>query len=250
MNEMTQKHIFTTEEIRQNHGDKLNLRDRDFCDALNISEAKLAAAYCGPLAKSKLETTKALRISTHPDQVIEAAVTSGEVMALTRNISCVHEKTGRFENYHSGVHAAMVLGKDIDLRIFPSQWWHGFILEKPTENGLRRSMQIFDAAGDAVHKISLKEASDLSAWDTACRALSADDQSPNIALTARRATEAPRINSEKIDILRAEWTPMTDTHQFLRLTSKLKMNRLGAYRCVGRPFARPLTPKTSMKCWN
>jgi putative hemin transport protein len=35
---------------------------------------------------------------------------------------------------------------------------------------------------------------------------------------------------------------MTDTHQFLRLTSKLKMNRLGAYRIAGEPFARLVAP--------
>jgi putative hemin transport protein len=35
---------------------------------------------------------------------------------------------------------------------------------------------------------------------------------------------------------------MTDTHQFLRLVSKLKMNRLGAYRVAGAPFAVPLVP--------
>ena len=33
---------------------------------------------------------------------------------------------------------------------------------------------------------------------------------------------------------------MTDTHQFMRLTSKLKMNRLGAYRIAGAPFVRQL----------
>jgi sulfite reductase (NADPH) flavoprotein alpha-component len=33
---------------------------------------------------------------------------------------------------------------------------------------------------------------------------------------------------------------MTDTHQFLRLTLKLKMNRLGAYRIAGDLFVRPL----------
>jgi len=35
---------------------------------------------------------------------------------------------------------------------------------------------------------------------------------------------------------------MTDTHQFLRLTSKLRMNRLGAYRIAGAPFVRALAP--------
>jgi len=35
---------------------------------------------------------------------------------------------------------------------------------------------------------------------------------------------------------------MTDTHQFMRLTSKLKMNRLGAYRIAGAPHVRALNP--------
>ncbi len=35
---------------------------------------------------------------------------------------------------------------------------------------------------------------------------------------------------------------MTDTHQFLRLVSRLKINRLGAYRIAGAPFAVPLDP--------
>lgn len=35
---------------------------------------------------------------------------------------------------------------------------------------------------------------------------------------------------------------MTDTHQFLRMTSKLRMNRLGAYRIAGEQFARALDP--------
>lgn len=34
---------------------------------------------------------------------------------------------------------------------------------------------------------------------------------------------------------------MTDTHQFMRLMSKLKMNRLGAYRVAGAPFVRALS---------
>ena len=43
-------------------------------------------------------------------------------------------------------------------------------------------------------------------------------------------------------MLRAEWRRMTDTHQFLRLVSKMKMNRLGAYRIAGAPFVRALEP--------
>ncbi len=37
---------------------------------------------------------------------------------------------------------------------------------------------------------------------------------------------------------------MTDTHQFQKIMSKLKMNRLGAYRVVGAPYVRPLAAGT------
>jgi putative hemin transport protein len=67
-----------------------------------------------------------------------------------------------------------------------------------------------------------------------------DDQSQTIAATPRVPPEAPKAHPANVEILRKEWTRMTDTHQFMRLTSKLKMNRLGAYRVAGAPFVRPL----------
>mgnify|MGYP001797552015 CR=1 FL=1 len=132
----------TADQIRERRAAAPQTRERDFAEQLGISEAQLVAAYCGH------GTT---RINAHPDTVMEAAQQFGEVMALTRNISCVHEKIGRYENYHPGHHAAMILTEDIDLRIFPKHWRHAFLVEKETGDGMRRSLQVFDAAGDAVH---------------------------------------------------------------------------------------------------
>ena len=41
---------------------------------------------------------------------------------------------------------------------------------------------------------------------------------------------------------------MTDTHQFLMLVSRMKMNRLGAYRMAGAPLARRLAPEALTRC--
>lgn len=227
----------TPEEIRQTLADKPKMRERDVAESLGISEAQLLAAQLGKGVTA---------VNAHPDKVMHAAQTFGEVMALTRNASVVHEKVGVYENYHPGNHAAMVLTEDIDLRIFPSHWQHGFMVEKELEDGgVRRSLQVFDAAGDAVHKLFLREESDLEAWSTAKGIMSLNDVPQALEVAPRKPTEVPKSDVSKVDILRKEWEKMTDTHQFMRLTSKLKMNRLGAYRIAGAPFVRPL-PTTAI----
>ena len=207
------------------------LRERDLASQLGISEAALQAAHTG------LGVT---RIAAGPDALVPRLAALGEVMALTRNGSAVHEKVGRYDNYQGGAHAAMVLTDDIDLRIFPQHWVHGFAVLRETDTGPRHSLQIFDAAGDAVHKVFLREGSDVAAWHALVADLATGDASQTLTTAPRPAPEGAKADPAKLDILRAEWSRMTDTHQFMRLTSKLKYNRLGAYRLVGAPFAQPL----------
>ncbi|WP_417721883.1 hemin-degrading factor [Salipiger sp.] len=212
------------------------LRERDLARKLGISEAQLVAAHTG---------AGATRIAAHPDRLMPAAESLGEVMALTRNDSCVSEKVGVYADYHSGPHASMVLAEDIDLRIFPSWWVHAFAVEKETDAGLRRSLQVFDAAGDAVHKIHLRDGSDLDAWERIKADLATGDTADTLEVAPRQPTEAPKADPAKAEILRKEWARLTDTHQFLRLCSKLKMNRLGAYRLAGAPHVRALAPEAA-----
>jgi putative hemin transport protein len=165
-------------------------------------------------------------------------------MRVTRNSACVHEKVGRYGNFRGGSgHAAMVFNREIDLRLFPAHWQHAFLVEQPVEGGMRRSVQVFDAAGDAVHKIFLRAGSDLEAWRAAKDALALDNQSPELKVAPRVPTEGPKLAPDQVETLRRRWAKMTDSHQFLALTKALQMNRLGAYRSVGRPWARPLAPE-------
>jgi putative hemin transport protein len=221
----------SAEDIRAARIEHAKLRERDLADKLGITEAQLIAAHTGQ---------GVTHIAPHPDNIIGIASQLGEVMALTRNISCVNEKVGHYGNYTSGAHAAMVLNDRIDLRLFPSHWCHAFMVEKATDTGTRRSLQVFDAAGDAVHKIFMRDEAKIAAWDAAKTALALPEQPTHLELAGRAPTEAAKSNPEKLDVLKSEWGKMTDTHQFMRLTSKLRMNRLGAYRIAGAPFVRPL----------
>lgn len=220
--------------IRAAFDDNPKQRERDLAARLGITEAQLVAARTGH---------GVTRITADPDRIMPAVTALGEVMALTRNASCVHEKVGVYDNYRSGEHACMVLNDAIDLRIFPKYWVHGFLVEKETEAGLRRSIQVFDAAGDAVHKIHLRDASDLGAWARLKSDLATGEASDSLAVDPRAPTEPAKGDPERAEALRTAWDRMTDTHQFLRLCSKLKMNRLGAYRIAGAPYVRALAPE-------
>ncbi len=219
------------EDIRSLRAEKAPSRARDFAHSNGITEAELVAAYVG-------HGTTA--IAAHPDGLMPFVKEMGEVMALTRNESCVHERVGTYSDYRSGEIAAMVLDPEIDLRIFPSHWVHGFAVEEQGDKGTKRSIQIFDAAGDAVHKIYLREASDVSAWDRMVPALALPVQSGVLDLQPRKSVEGPKGETAQRDELRAAWGRMTDTHQFLGMVKGLKMNRLGANRVVGAPHAVPL----------
>ena len=211
-------------EIRAHYAENPKTRERDLAAKIGVGEAALIAAHCGELAT---------RIDAHPDVIMGLAQQLGEVMALTRNESCVHEKVGIYDNYHPGGHAAMVLTPDIDLRIFPSHWKHAFLFEKQTDEMMRRSIQVFDAAGDAVHKIFLRKPESHAIWEEFRARKAASDQSQTIVTDRRVPPEAAKADKANLDILRKDWARMTDTHQFMGILRKLKMNRLGAYRIAG-----------------
>ena len=105
---------------------------------------------------------------------------------------------------------------------------------------MRRTIQIFDAAGDAVHKVFLREGSNADAWAPVVEDLKIEDQSNTLNVSPRKPTEGAKGSADQAERLRSEWDKITDTHQFLMMTRRIKMNRLGAYRVAGEPYARRL----------
>ena len=223
---MTATH--TPAQIRALRIENPKARARDFAAMQGITEADLVAAYVGHSATA---------INAAPDALFPLIGELGDVMALTRNESCVHERRGVYKDYHSGLHAAMVLGPEIDMRMFPSHWKFGFAVVEAGEDGPKRSIQVFDVAGDAVHKVHMKPESNVAAFHALVATLRLPEQSDQLTLIARAPVEGPKGDPARADDLRAEWKTMTDTHQFLKLTRRLKFNRLGANRAVGPQFA-------------
>ncbi len=228
---MAEATAISVTEIKAARAENPKMRDRDLADILGISEAQLVAADVGDTVT---------RITADMDRVMPAIGRLGEVMALTRNESCVIEKIGEYDNYTPGPHAGLIVNEEIDLRMFPKHWVHGFAIEQETERGPRRTIQVFDAAGDAVHKVFLREASNLAAWPEIVEELKIEDQSNTLVVEPRKSTEPAKGDPDKAEKLREEWDKITDTHQFLIMTRRLKMNRLGAYRIAGEPYARRL----------
>lgn len=206
-------------------------RARDFAAAHGITEADLVAAFVGQTATA---------ITPDPDRLMPWATRLGEVMSLTRNDSCVHERVGTYLDYRWGAFASMVLGPEIDLRIFAKHWVHAFAVEEITEDGTKRSLQVFDAAGDAIHKIHLRPQSNHALWADLLGNMRIAQQSQTLDLQARQPSEPAKTDSLGAPALRAAWDKMTDTHQFLGLVKDHGVNRLGAYRVVGAPYVERL----------
>ncbi|MBP2444454.1 hemin-degrading factor [Rhizobium leguminosarum] len=214
-------------EIRAFRAENPKLRERDIAAQLKISEAALVAAETG---------IRVTRIDGSALKFLERVANLGEVMALSRNESAVHEKIGIFENIKSGAQAAIVLGENIDLRIFPSRWEHGFAVSKTDGDQVRLSLQYFDKAGNAVHKVHLRPNSNVEAYHAMVAALRLEDQSQDFveAATASIVDETADISRDE---LRDNWSRLTDTHEFFGMLKRLKLGRQAAVRSVGDDYA-------------
>jgi putative hemin transport protein len=218
----------TPAEIRAFRAENLQMRERDIAAKLGISEAALIAAEVG---------ITAIRIDADVTRLLTRVGELGEVLALSRNESAVHETIGIYENVKGGMQTAIVLGDTIDLRIFPKRWTHGFAVTKTDGDQEKLSLQFFDKAGNAVHKIHLRAASNVAAYHSIVAELRLDIQSQDF-IEDRTGYETVDIDGDvSRDQLRDHWSRMTDTHQFFGLLKKLKIGRQAAIRTVGDDYA-------------
>jgi putative hemin transport protein len=201
-------------------------RSRDRAAALGVSEAELVAGSCGPIRGQAL--------AEPPQAIFRELGSLGRVMALTRNDWCVHERHGRYETIHGNGPVGLVLGPDIDLRVFFSQWKSAWSVE---EAG-RRSLQFFDAAGGAVHKIYATDHTDMAAYDALVEKFAAAD--PAWPTPAPLAPADATIDLADADTaaFRQAWLAMTDTHDFFGLLKQFKLARTDALAAAGADLAQ------------
>jgi putative hemin transport protein len=207
------------------------LRQRDAAELLGVSEAELVASGAGE---------GVTRLAGDLRDVLKRAPELGRVMALTRNESCVHEKTGVYENLEADSPVGLALGADIDLRLFFAHWQHGFAVTEAGAHGRLESLQFYDGAGRAVHKIFLKDGADPAAYGRLVRDFAAADQAPGLEVLPR-AARGPERSDDAVDApgLRDAWAGLKDTHEFFGMLKKFGVTRTQALRLAGDEFAYP-----------
>lgn len=211
-----------------------NIRARDAAKALGVSEAELVACRTGD---------GVIRLETDFAEILRALPAAGEVMVLTRNEHCVHEKHGAFGKVSIGPGHGLVLNHDVDLRLFMSHWHHGFAVTEEVRSGLRISLQFFDIDGTAVHKVYVTDRTDRAAFDAIVERFTAADQSPEIEIAPLPKRPADRPDAE-IDLagFHRHWRALQDTHDFFGMLQEFGVGRLQAMRLAEPEFAYRVEP--------
>ncbi len=209
------------------------VRARERAQELGITEAELVASSIG---------SETVRLQPKWRALLPRLPDIGRIMCLTRNEHAVHERHGRFEDVSVGGPHGLVLGPDIDLRLFLSSWASAFAVTQDVPSGRRRSLQFFDRYGVAVHKVYATGDTDHAAFEALVVAFRADDQSPRLTVDPPKPRAADRPDAA-IDVaaLRQAWLAMRDTHDFVSLLSQHGVGRVQALRLVGDDFARPVS---------
>jgi len=207
----------------------------DIAAELDLSEGELVAAGIG---------TNVVRLDADWSEFIPRLEELGQVKILTRNPSVVHEKIGTFGKVSINGEMGLVLNHDVDLRLFLGHWGHGFAIETNNPRaGRRRSFQIFDHDGCAIHKIFLTEQSDEAAYEKLISSFKADNQSPGIDVLPP-LPKPVTLDDNQVDVenLRAHWRRMTDVHQFHGMLKDFNVGRQQGLRLAGTEFAEQLSP--------
>ena len=163
-----------------------HLRIRNAADQLGVSEMELLATQIG---------ASVIRLKPEISSILGHINTLGDVMALTRNDACVHEKTGNYGpiNIIDSTHVAFNT-ENVQLVINLSQWAKVFVVQEPAGDMVRKSIQFFSQQGEALHKIYLRPTSDEAAFETLIATFKANNQEPTEEVTDRSIPAKEQAN--------------------------------------------------------
>lgn len=212
-----------------------HVKIREAAEQLETTEAELLATEIGATV---------VRLKDDFDALLQEIHTLKRVMALTRNDQIVHERKGEYgsvEIMNGHGKMGLVLGDDIDLRIFFAKWHFGFAVTTESPRGTLRSFQFFNAQGIAVHKVFLTEQSDLSAYENLLEKFRGDDQNPNLEIAPKPEKSAEKPDAEiDVENFRTAWAELKDTHDFSVMLRKFGVAREQALRLADRNMAFPV----------
>lgn len=217
------------------------MRQREIAELLSISEGELISAFTRndskPLEVGDMAT---VRLCDDWENILRSLHQFGEVMALTRNQSCVHEKIGRYQQLSKVGSIGVFLG-EIDLRVLFKAWAFGFAVEEMTTNGLNRSLQFFDQSGTAIHKVYLNKQSDMTQFEAIVLLFKNSNHLPSISVT-KILSSKPELPDHQIDVkgFHLGWRNMKDTHDFYYLLKTFSLTRIQGFRLAEREFVTTL----------
>jgi len=181
-----------------------------------------------------------------PARLLGVVPEIGPVVAVTENFGARLRCDGTYGAPDIGQHTGIVIGDNIDLRVFPS----GFAAAYATaEDAEPASIVALDSAGIRSHTIELGTGGDRAAYTAAVATLATGvevagslEDSPFARQTA--AAPEPKTDDASVDTTayRAAYAAMTDTHDFFFLLRRFKLEREQGLRLAGPDFARPLRP--------
>jgi len=212
------------------------LRIRNAAAELGCSEAELLATRVG-------DTVTRLR-GPHAD-IIRSLPSLGRVMALTRNDAVVHERKGAYTNVEVGGPMGIVLGPEIDLRLFMTHWSFAFAVTEVTTRGPdRRSIQFFTGDGEALHKVYATKETEIAAYDALVDTFRAEEQPREQPFYPRSAPVSTAADAD-VDVpkFQQEWRDLEDTHHFFGLMRRHKLAREQSLRLAPAGFAEPVAQR-------
>lgn len=230
-----------TERYEALRAEQPKLALRDAAARLNVSEAELLAA--NGIGKT---VTRLQEGDNVPREIMRRALDLGKVMAMTRNENGILERTGvatkmkpqepvtgldadkekereaRMRNIAGGY-----LGGEIDLRFTFKNWKYAFAVAQPGKDGaVSRSLQFFDASGNAVHKVYVKSDAGVPVFDKIVADFRNPVQSADLNVAAAPVKKAQKPDSA-VDVkeFQQAWNEINDVHQFNRLLSEFGVMR-------------------------
>jgi len=225
----------TADELRQRWEAYKQSNQRPFmydaARAFGVSEAQILASGCGAHV-TRLEAAWPL--------LLGALERCPEVMALTRNRWAVIEKKGPFTPLSiNGAHG-LVLGAEIDLRMFITRWKYAYAVHMPDSKAYAGSVQFYCASGESALKVFVPRAH-AECLEGITRDFAAADQSPEQQIEAASPVAETEQPVDAAALL-ADWGAMKDTHDFYGMLKKHRATRTQALRLAEGAFTRPLSP--------
>ncbi len=220
------------EDLKHLLSEKPKLRVREQARELGISEAE---RLCLELGK------KVTLLQWEFKEILKSLANLGEVMALTRNETCVHELYGIFKPLKVVEEKASVCNDKLDLTFALDRWGYALAVKAEKKSGPIYSFQFFDRYGNAAHKVYLMDKSKIDAYKTIKEKFTTSQQVPMLLEKGKGTFPEDKCYPlGAIKSFQADWLKARDFKEFNAVVKKYKVARLQALHHAPEGLALPI----------